>query len=463
VTASITVAKRLLRDKLLHLSAAKQTLPIVRDLKSIIRLEVPVSDCCPLQWLSWQNQTVQIYWSDRQRIFTAAGIGYADRIKCDTEKNQVSFLNDLNDVLDRHDGRARYYGGMRFNPKTSTDIHWLPYGTCFFILPRFELFSDTTGAYLACHIVISPEKPLAEQLPLVLTELDHIREKGNHEENQHAKTKYLLRQDFPEQKKWLNNVESALTRLEANDTDKIVLGRSTVLHFNTPPKATTLLENLQQIEPSAYHFYLQPELNSAFLGATPERLYKRQDHWIESEAVAGTRPRGTTPQTDKALAEQLLQSEKDYREHIIVRNNIATILQRCCQTLTVSPDIKLLTQSRVQHLYSHIHGQLRTGTSDSDLLAQLHPTPAVGGLPRAKALRDIAQIEPFDRGWYAGPIGWIGSRQAEFAVGIRSGLLNGKSLRLFAGAGVVAGSVPQSEWEEMENKISVFLNALELA
>jgi menaquinone-specific isochorismate synthase len=112
--------------------------------------------------------------------------------------------------------------------------------------------------------------------------------------------------------------------------------------------------------------------------------------------------------------------------------------------------------ARGRHLRSKVRGTLEDGVTDAALLDAMHPTPAVGGHPRSEALEQIRTLEPFDRGWYAGPVGWIGQEASEFAVGIRSGLVRGRTLALFSGAGIVAGSVPEEEWAEIEQKIGDF-------
>ena len=132
-------------------------------------------------------------------------------------------------------------------------------------------------------------------------------------------------------------------------------------------------------------------------------------------------------------------------------------LNRMCGFLTADKEPALLKLPRCQHLITTFKGKLRKGVKDSELLEKLHPTPAVGGFPTERALRDIAKLEPFDRGWYAGPLGWIAKDSSQFVVGIRSGLTDGKRLHLFSGAGIVEGSVPEKEWEEIENKISDFV------
>ncbi|HEX2181466.1 MAG TPA: chorismate-binding protein, partial [Rubrobacteraceae bacterium] len=177
---------------------------------------------------------------------------------------------------------------------------------------------------------------------------------------------------------------------------------------------------------------------------------------IESEAVAGTRPRGASEADDAELRDDLLRSEKDKAEHEYVRVGIREALGPLCDELEVEDDVSEMKTKSRRHLVSRVHGVLREGVEDAEVLRALHPTPAVGGYPGEGALQEIRTAEPFDRGWYAGPVGWIGADAAEFAVGIRSGLVRGDSLALFSGAGIVEGSEPEAEWAEIEQKIGDF-------
>jgi menaquinone-specific isochorismate synthase len=435
---------------------------ITKAPKRIIRLEIPFPDHTPLQWLRWQTDSVCVYWSDRCSEFECAGIGYADKIKRDGHQDGDDILSEITRCIKEDAGRARYYGGIRFNARAHIDKYWSPYGESLFILPQFEVVTDASGTYLASNIVARADQKPNELLQSVLKKIANLRLDAPLNEY-HENTPHHLRTDIPSKQDWFDNIDTALNILDTEKVDKIVLGRSSILSFDSAPKPFFLLSKLKEIEPSAYHFYIQPKTGSAFIGATPERLYKRRNRFIETEAVAGTRQRGATPEEDERLAEHLLLSDKDYREHVMVRNNIESVLAPLCQYLRVNDRVELIKQSRVQHLYSYLQGQLLENISDRQLLNVLHPTPAVGGLPRDSALEYIEKMEPFDRGWYAGPVGWIGDDAAEFAVGIRSGLMNGKSLRLFAGAGVIKGSIPQLEWDEMETKISAFMNALGIA
>jgi len=159
---------------------------------------------------------------------------------------------------------------------------------------------------------------------------------------------------------------------------------------------------------------------------------------------------------DKALGEQLLRSEKDLREHQYVATHVEKRLRHLCETGIHKGDLSLLQLATVQHLITHFDGMLASDVSDADVLAAMHPTPAVGGYPVDRAVKKIDELEPFDRGWYAGPVGWIGHDAAEFAVAIRSGLVTGDRLHLFGGAGIVNGSTAESEWREIENKLNSF-------
>jgi menaquinone-specific isochorismate synthase len=156
------------------------------------------------------------------------------------------------------------------------------------------------------------------------------------------------------------------------------------------------------------------------------------------------------------LREDLLHSAKDLSEHSYVSKGVREALEPLCEELEIEDHVSEMKLARGRHLRSKVRGTLREGVTDAGLLDAMHPTPAVGGYPRSEALEEIRVLEPFDRGWYAGPVGWIGADASEFAVGLRSGLVRGQTLALFSGAGIVAGSVPDEEWAEIEQKIGDF-------
>ena len=155
-----------------------------------------------------------------------------------------------------------------------------------------------------------------------------------------------------------------------------------------------------------------------------------------------------------------MHSDKDLREHRFVVQGIRETLTPLCQRLAIGDEISILRLAQCQHLASYLEGTLGNGVSDADILHHLQPTPAVGGYPTGAALEEIDRLEHFDRGWYAGPIGWVSHDTTEFAVAIRSGLVEGSKLYLYSGAGIVEGSTADEEWNEIENKIGDFIKVL---
>ncbi len=230
--------------------------------------------------------------------------------------------------------------------------------------------------------------------------------------------------------------------------EKVVLARKTSLDFPEILDPWGMLRQLKNLTPDSYHFAFQFK-KVVFLGASPERLYRRYGRCIESEALAGTMAKSVDP--------KILQSSRKNRyEHALVVDAIQAAFKDFCTAYSYAKSPRVLTLPSGHHLMTKFQGQLKDGVNDEDILQSLHPTPALGGSPTRRALAVIRKLEGFSRGWYGAPIGYVGIDGAEFVVGIRSGLACGKKMSVFAGAGVVQGSKPQEEWDEVENKISNF-------
>ena len=318
-------------------------------------------------------------------------------------------------------------------------------------MPRFELHTGETETTLVCNLVLPRDTDDASKIAQEIEDLS--LPEGAHGAPLPAP---VLREDSPDLRGWRENVERALAVFSEGRLGKVVLARRAEFGFCRDLDPTLLLESLKAATPGCFHFYAEPESGTAFLGASPERLFRRDRRMVESEAVAGTRPRGVSTAEDEGLRDALLHSAKDRVEHTYVSKGIREALQPLCEELEIEDHVSEMKLVRGRHLRSKVRGTLRDGVTDAALLDAMHPTPAVGGHPRNEALEQIQALEPFDRGWYAGPVGWIGAEGSEFAVGIRSGLLRGRTLALFSGAGIVAGSVPDEEWAEIEQKIGDF-------
>lgn len=255
-------------------------------------------------------------------------------------------------------------------------------------------------------------------------------------------------------------VAAALQAIEGRSLQKVVLAHSLEARAAEPFQPARALAYLRQHHPRCYTFAVSTGGGQTFVGASPERLVALQGDQAVCDALAGSVRRGRTTAEDTVLAGQLLASNKECREHQAVRGFLCERLQQ----LGLKPRVtgtRLLQLANIQHLWTPIRAEVPDGLHLLDLVAWLHPTPAVAGLPANTACNYIRHWEPFDRGPYAAPIGWLDTQgNGEFVVGIRSALLDGTRARLYAGAGIVAGSTPERERAEVELKLQAMLKAL---
>jgi menaquinone-specific isochorismate synthase len=419
---------------------------------AIVRAEIPVTGLNALSWLCRQSFDSRGYWSDRENAFELAGVGGADVITGDSELDYHGLMKVLHERLASARGNPRYFGGLRFSNGGSRDSAWAYFKAYRFILPRFEVFCSNGRTTFACNMIAREEIETVERAFAQLSFSD-------------ANAPLSLpmpvrRQDNPDLATWRARVSDALKSIEIGAYEKVVLARRVTFEFSQVIDAAHLLHALSERTSKCFHFLFQPHRRVAFVGASPESLYRRDGGRLTTEAIAGSRPRGMSEALDQNLARQLMGSEKELREHRYVIQGIEKSLGGLCGLLLSDEQPGVLKLSRCQHLITRFRGALRSGVKDADLLVSLHPTPAVGGFPTRQALKDIRRLESFDRGWYAGPVGWISKYGAQFAVGIRSGLCDDRRLHLFSGAGLVGGSVPDAEWAEVENKIGDFVNLL---
>lgn len=256
-------------------------------------------------------------------------------------------------------------------------------------------------------------------------------------------------------------VAQALQEIGRGDYRKVVLARARRLTTTEEFHPLGVLNHLRQHYPACYAFSIANGRGQSFIGASPERLVRVSGERMHTEALAGSAPRGESASEDAAFAQGLLHSEKDLREHRLVLESIARRVADLGLKLEHAGQPRVLGLANVQHLHLPISAALPSGVHLLDLVARLHPTPAVGGTPREPAVAAIARLEPFARGLYAGPQGWVDHRGGgEFFVGIRSALVDGRSATVYAGAGIVAGSSPEKEFAETELKFKALIEAL---
>jgi isochorismate synthase len=255
-------------------------------------------------------------------------------------------------------------------------------------------------------------------------------------------------------------VARAVGRIRSGELEKVVLAREVTVEAPSAHDPAALFGALRELFPSCFCFCVgSPE--GAFLGASPELLVRRRGASAAAVALAGSARRSADPAVDDHLGEQLLRSEKDRVEHLIVARRIGRLLRPHAVWVEAEQEPGLIKVANIQHLATPIHAQLTEPRSAVDLAGILHPTPAVGGEPRGGALAAIAELEAMDRGWYAGPVGWMDAAEdGEFCVALRSALLRDRTAHLYAGAGLVGDSDPAAELAETEVKLGALLPLL---
>jgi salicylate biosynthesis isochorismate synthase/menaquinone-specific isochorismate synthase len=252
-------------------------------------------------------------------------------------------------------------------------------------------------------------------------------------------------------------VAAGVERIRSGELDKVVLAREVKVEAASAHDPAAVFGALREGFPSCFCFCVgTPE--AAFLGASPELLVRRRGAGVATVALAGSTRRSADPAIDDHLAEQLMQSEKNRIEHRIVSQRIARKLAPRAVWVEAADEPEVIKVANIQHLATPVHAQLADPVSAVDLAALLHPTPAVGGEPDAKAQALIGELEDMDRGWYAAPVGWMDAAEdGEFCVALRSALLRDRTARLFAGGGIVGDSDPEAELAETELKLQALL------
>jgi len=428
------------------------------DTPRLVRVETPVATLRPVDWLRAQAGMTHYYWADRNDEFTMAGVGEADVLVGSPAAPREDLFEYMRSRLPADKHSLRYYGGFRFQDPRETDPKWQNFKGYRFVAPRFEVLRRGSKTVLACNAVLAKPKTNDHTREAIMADLGRLQFPDSAPGSDVPP--FVNRLDDPDKGDWGGLVQDALEAIRRGRFDKVVLARETTLHTEGELNAVSVLTRLLAHSSNAFEFCFHPAEGRAFIGATPERLFKRVNVYVLSEAVAGTRPRGKTDDEDEELAEALRGSEKDRREHAIVVDTVREQLASVCHTVEVTEKPKLLRLRNCQHLWSPMEGILKDETGDAALLRLLHPTPAVGGSPRAAALEWLRENEPFDRGIYAAPVGWVGYDAAEFTVGIRGALVRPNELTIYAGAGIVSGSDADQEWAEVENKMANFLSVM---
>jgi len=339
-----------------------------------------------------------------------------------------------------------WFGGMRFAATAPSDEDWKAHGFARWTLP--ELLVWRTGQTVTVA-AFAPEEVGGEDL--VRSRLERVRTTFPAEYRDPRGGPVALklsssREDFEAR------VDRALEAISGGRLQKVVMARSVEAEGSRPFDLVDVLARLREQNPRCVTFLFRAPGGVAFLGATPETLCRVDGRVLETEALAGSAAPGQ--------AEGLGGRDKDRREHDSVVSYMLAALRPIAEHVTTDAEPTLLTLKNVVHLRTGIRAELHEGVTAAQVVGALHPTPAVGGVPRDHSLGFLHEHEALDRGWYAGPVGWIGPTGAHMVVALRSALVRGSHARLFVGAGIVQGSSSAAEWRETEMKGLAMLRAL---
>ncbi|HEX5829559.1 MAG TPA: isochorismate synthase [Gemmatimonadaceae bacterium] len=411
-----------------------------------------------------------MYWTRPADEFALAGFGAiatfahagADRFTA-IDREWSALVDDA--LVDDPSGGAAgvgpaLVGGFAFDPDGPRSELWRGFSSADLVLPRLLLAVTGGERWLTTSVVVGPDGcpdvPLATLTRLRARLLD-VPARGDGAAAPGNGTLTMV--DARSADAWRALVAAAVDAIRAGTMEKVVLAREVRARASREIDVVATLRELRATHPRCYVFgYWRGD--RAFVGASPERLVRVDGREVRASSLAGSARRGAARDADAAHATRLLASAKERVEHEVVRRALCASLAELCDDVTTATGPSLLSLPHVHHLHTAVRARLRGGHSLLDLLARLHPTPAVGGAPRDVALQFIRAHEELDRGWYAAPVGWLQRDRGEFAVALRSALVRGTDASLFAGCGVVGDSDPEREYAESLLKLVPMQQAL---
>lgn len=370
-----------------------------------------------------------------------AGLGTAWRASSSGPQRFTDIKRALDDLPD---GTTKAFLGFSFLDDPHDSDVWAGFAAAEAFVPRIAIEGTDSGARITVAVPDGDDAgPTLDLLASMRTpEWSAGIDVGDHSTESH-----------PPAAVWKERVASALKEIEAGDITKVVLARSVVVNSDEPPAILHIFRELARSYPQCYNFAWKSG-DGVFMGASPELLASVRGNRFHANPLAGSAPRGEGSIHDAEIGDALLASAKDRREHRLVVDDMVERLGPIVDELVASPEPALKKMASVQHLSSEIAGNVADTVGLLDAIEAVHPTPAVAGVPTDAAVDLIERIEDIDRGWYTGGVGWVDrSGDGAVAIGLRCGLVRGRSTHLFAGAGIVEGSVPELELDETRLKL----------
>jgi menaquinone-specific isochorismate synthase len=433
---------------------------------------IPAPDLRPEPFLRRAAGGPRGFWARGDRWVAHAGVIAEVRARSDGGFDRFATVEREASLLARDPAlasgtsrapRVRFYGGFSFREDHQAENIWRAFPSALFHLPRLELEGDGSGdAWVRVRAMVAPDQAGASLRGLRRTAEALRAELATATTRATPESSVTGTARATDRGRWERTVEDSLEAIRDGRVAKVVLARTLDVDTDGRVDAANVVTRLWLANRGSHVFLFEPVPGSAIVGAAPETVATLRSGVFHATAVAGSIRRGDTAREQAELAARLLASEKDRVEQQIALDDMVTRLETIAHQIRSEPQPHVLTLARIQHLETEIRASVPSGTGVLDLLRLLHPTPAVCGLPRDAALAFLEDEEAFRRGWYAGPVGWFDAEgNGIFAPALRTGVLHEGAWRLFAGAGIVEGSVPALEWEETRIKFTPMLEALE--
>jgi menaquinone-specific isochorismate synthase len=417
----------------------------------------------------------RFYWEDGRHSVAFAGFGVAANLMAwgdarfqEIQRKAGALFQDATLFgSDQSLAGPRLFGGLAFRDDFTPDNTWCVFSPAHFVLPHYQLTKVGDGSWLTINALLPPEENPDDSMPQLREALAarYALLKQMAEEPVEPKRKPApVQVNYPmPYATWQQKIENATQHMGTSALNKAVLSRVCEIRFDQRVDVDGALAYLNRHYANCYRFLFEPRPFHAFYGATPELLAEVNDRSLVTMALASSIRRGATAAEDDALANQLLDDPKERYEHALVVDALKRRLAPFVEELEMPDTPAPYKLSNIQHLFTPIRAQLQQPDGVLPVVEALHPTPALGGSPRDLAMAFIREAEPVPRGWYAAPIGCVDHNlDGIFGVAIRSAVCQEQRVWLYAGAGIVADSIPEKEWEETALKFKPMLNALSL-
>lgn len=417
------------------------------------------------------NSERLFYWKQPSENFEFLAVNSVEIITANgferTTLTETKFKSFQPDFLSNHKDFPGvvfplFTGGLKFAPDQK-EILWKDFEDSDWFIPEFLIFRKEDSFYLLFNSLAEKTDAVENRKKIseFLLKIENLNGRSNEIPSTGITTSVSDENDLKAKSEWIKSINNILSTIRQSEIKKVVLSRKVTLSLEGNISFSEIADILSRKYPGCFIFIYKSG-ESVFFGASPERLAKFTNGWMESDALAGSIKRGKNQKEDRKLEEELLNSQKNLAEQNAVVEFIANSFAHFSDEIIYPEKPVIRKLPNIQHLWTPVKARLNREKTMFRIIREIHPTPAICGTPWMAALGKIKELETFERGLFAGVIGWFNfDCEAEFAVAIRSGLYKRNKVYAFAGCGIVEGSDPIVEYKEAQLKLRPVLSLFE--